>query len=99
MVEMALKRVTTEVNRVVAAPYPVSLKGLYDVVCSDDCGTYVPRTWGESEPCQIAPLARAVLETLRQWPYAVKLLTSLGKRQSKHFAMNYCSDNQGYWEP
>ncbi|KAK2782675.1 hypothetical protein FQN52_000775 [Onygenales sp. PD_12] len=78
MVErMALEKLSLEVDRIVSAPYLVSLKGLHDILRHESCTTSTLRTWAAFRPCQIDTLASIVLDSIKPWPYTLDILSSL----------------------
>ncbi|KAI9715876.1 MAG: hypothetical protein M1812_005696 [Candelaria pacifica] len=70
-----LQDLTQEIRRIVLSPYPVSLKKLHDITSRIDDSTIL--YWAEGHPCQVDPLASAVLEALQLWPFALSILQRL----------------------
>ncbi|MCJ1285929.1 hypothetical protein MMC26_005271 [Xylographa opegraphella] len=65
----------SEVLRVIAAPYAVSLKALYSVLRS--AAPVTIHHWAQGHRCQIDALASAVLEELPLWPYTLEIIERL----------------------
>ncbi|EKG11605.1 hypothetical protein MPH_11098 [Macrophomina phaseolina MS6] len=72
-----LETLTAEVERIVSAPYAVSLKNLHDILLQ--CDNYILHAWADASACQVLPLARCVKEALQIWPYAIEILHKLAQ--------------------
>lgn len=73
MASAGYEALATEIDRIVACPYPSQLRTLRDIAVSQ-CSDADISQWADAKPCLVEALASALIEGLQHWSYVLDLI-------------------------
>ncbi|KAI9662167.1 MAG: hypothetical protein M1831_002863 [Alyxoria varia] len=77
MPELRIDKLSNEVEKIIASPYPVALKNLHNIVSTWDNGSIC--NWADAHRAQIPALAMALLEGMQLWPYTLEIISAFSQ--------------------